>query len=441
MSSSTFPRAVQLLLALLIFGGSLLVAVAQQELVQINRDRGHTILKAIKNDLVKGYYDPAYHGMDLEARFKTADDKISASTSIDQIFGIIAQTLIELDDSHTFFLPPERADITEYGWQMKMIGDNCYVAAVQPGSDAELKGLKEGDEIYAIDGFQPTRETLWKILYVYNFLSPRGGMHLYVIKPNGQKVHFDALAKVTERKKVVDLTQGSDIWDLIRDSQNRSHLNRHRYIDRNGVFVWQMPSFSLEDSKVDEFADKFKDHKAVVFDLRGNPGGYEDALLRLVGNVFDHDVKIGDVKRRKETKPVIAKSRGKNSFAGQIIVLIDSNSGSAAELFARVIQLEKRGTIIGDRSAGAVMRSMIHGHHTGLDIIVPYAVSITDADIIMTDQKSLEHDGVKPDELKLPKAADLESKRDPVLAYALSSLGVKISEEEAGALFPVEWRK
>ena len=64
-----------------------------------------------------------------------------------------------------------------------------------------------------------------------------------------------------------------------------------------------------------------------------------------------------------------------------------------------------------------------------------------DADIIMTDGKSLEHFGVVPDELRLPTAQDMAAKRDPVLAYAVSLLGGKITPAEAGALFPLEWRK
>ena len=64
-----------------------------------------------------------------------------------------------------------------------------------------------------------------------------------------------------------------------------------------------------------------------------------------------------------------------------------------------------------------------------------------DADIIMTDGKSLEHFGVVPDELRLPTTQDMAAKRDPVLAYAVSLLGGKITPAEAGALFPLEWRK
>jgi C-terminal processing protease CtpA/Prc len=70
-----------------------------------------------------------------------------------------------------------------------------------------------------------------------------------------------------------------------------------------------------------------------------------------------------------------------------------------------------------------------------------YGVSVTDADVIMTDGKSLEGIGVTPDEIRLPTAADLAAQRDPVLSYAASLLGVAITPEKAGAFFPIEWRK
>ena len=87
------------------------------------------------------------------------------------------------------------------------------------------------------------------------------------------------------------------------------------------------------------------------------------------------------------------------------------------------------------------MRSRIHSHQVGNDIFIPYGVSITDADITMTDGKSLEHVGVQPDEVKLPSATDMAGKRDPVLAHTLKLAGIDITPEKAGTLFPVEWKK
>jgi C-terminal processing protease CtpA/Prc len=450
MTSSRFIKSLLApvcLIFLLLMQGALLFSHAQQQPPpsKFDIERFRSVLGTIKEDIKKNYYDPNYHGMDLDTAFKAADEKIKQATSLGQLLGVIGQLLVDLDDSHTYFVPPRRSYRTDYGWRMKMIGDKSYVVAVEPGSDAEAKGLKEGDEIYAIDGrFRPARQNLWKIQYLYNALRPQPVVRLAVIKPDGQQQQVDAIARVQQGKRVKDLTLDtgdSDFWDLEREEENLNHLYRQRGIEMGDeLFIWKMPQFDLPRPRVDEWVDKFRKRKALILDLRGNGGGAEETLLRLIGNLFDKDVKVGDLKRRKEEKPLIAKTRG-DIFAGKLIVLIDSESGSAAELLARVVQLEKRGTVIGDVSAGAVMRAREFSHEVGVDVKIFYGLSVTDADVIMTDGKSLEHVGVTPDEIRLPTAADLAAKRDPVLAYAASLAGVTISPEKAGAWFPIEWFK
>ena len=87
------------------------------------------------------------------------------------------------------------------------------------------------------------------------------------------------------------------------------------------------------------------------------------------------------------------------------------------------------------------MEAKHYSYQMGADVIVLYGASITDADLIMTDGKSLERVGVTPDEMSLPTTPDLAAKRDPVLARAAALVGVKLDPEKAGAMFPVEWRK
>jgi len=322
---------------------------------------------------------------------------------------------------------------------MQMVGDRCLVTAVMPGSDAEAKGLKEGDEIWTINEFGPTRENFWKVRYYFNALRPQPGLQLTLKRPSGKEEQLAVMARITPLKRVVT---GNDIYDLIRESENSAHLNRHRYIEMGDeLFIWKMPHFDLAEAEVDDMMSKVRKHKALILDLRGNGGGYVTTLERLAGHFFDHDVKIADRKGRKEMKPQLAKTRGNDVFKGQLIVLLDSRSASASEIFARLVQLEHRGTVLGDRSAGAVMESRQYPHQSGVDVVAFWGLSITDADVIMGDGKSLEKSGVSVDELILPTSADLVAKRDPVLARAAELVGVKLGADKAGTLFPIEWRK
>jgi carboxyl-terminal processing protease len=91
---------------------------------------------------------------------------------------------------------------------------------------------------------------------------------------------------------------------------------------------------------------------------------------------------------------------------------------------------------VGDRSAGAVMRTMAYDLVTGTSIVTLYGLSVTDADVIMPDGTRLEGRGVEPDSLVLPSAADLAAGRDPVPAMALTMAGYPTDAARAGALLP-----
>ena len=412
-----------------------------QSLSGQDRDRGLIMLKAARDDIRKNYYDPELRGIDLDARIKAAEARIKQAKSNGEVFGIIAQVLMDFNDSHTIFLPPQRASRIEYGWQVQTFGDDTYVIAVKPKSDAEAKGLKPGDKVLAIDGVAPSRENLWVYHYLYNVLKPRPVVNVEVQGPGEQPRELELKAKVQTGKVVFDLTSTIDLNAYWRDLEDEARMNAHRFVEiGNDIVIWRLPSFDLSEDQVDERIDKVRKFKTLILDLRRNGGGAVETLRRLVGNLFDRDITIGDQRLRKESKPMLAKTRGDNSYKGRLIVLVDSNSGSASEVLARVVQLEKRGTVIGDRTSGKVMRSRIYPHRIGLDTVVFYAVSVTDADLIMADGKTLEGTGVLPDELLLPTAEDLRSQKDSVLARAVSLAGATLDPVEAGKLFPFKWK-
>ena len=230
---------------------------------------------------------------------------------------------------------------------------------------------------------------------------------------------------------------------LVLEDQRAARYFRHQFYElKNEALIWKMPAFdSYDEQELVNIMDRVKKHQSLVLDLRGNGGGLVVMLKRLIGYFFEQDIKVSELKYRKEVKTEMADSKGNGGFKGKLVVLIDSRSASAAEIFSRVIQLEKRGIVVGDRSAGAVMQSRQYIHEVGLETVSIYGASVTNADVIMKDGKSIEHVGVVPDELLLLTAADLAANRDPVLSRAAELAGLKLDPDTAGKLFPIEWRK
>jgi len=413
-------------------------AVAQA-ISRFDRDRGLAMLRVIRRDLEEYYYDSTYHGLDLAARFDSATTRIRTAQSNGEIFGVIALTLFELNDSHTWFVPPQRVDEVDYGWDLQAFGDSCFVVDVDSGSDAAAQGVTVGDLVVAVNRFVPSREDLWKLRYWINRVDPQPAVELVARSRDGAVRRLILRAKITPGKRIIDLTGsdgGTDISQLIRKQEDRQRSQRDRFVRiDDAATIWRMNWFRGNDA-MDEGMDRAEKTAALVLDLRGNPGGLESALLRLLGHFLPTTDTIGFVQRRRERRPLVVKHGRGSPFAGKVVVLLDSRSASAAELFARTLQMRGRAVVVGDRSAGHVQRSIGHGHQVGTQTVAFYTASITDADVVMADGLRLERAGVVPDESVVPTAADLATGRDPALARALQLVGVSINADSAAKLLP-----
>ena len=377
-------------------------------------------------------------------RFRETETAIAKAESIGQIFGLIAQAVLTLDDSHTLFIPPLRTNRYDYGFQVQMIGENCYVTSVRPESDALAKGLRQGDRVLSFAGLAPTRASLWKIQYIFYSIWPQSAVRLSVESSGAAARELEIRARVRTRRRLYDFSDEStiDFAELVREEQSEARRHAHVYSEGDkDIFAWKMAGFDLEWRQTSSLFDKIRKHTFLILDLRGNPGGAVETLKDVTGWFFEKEVHLADMKSRRETKPLLAKGRGSEAFRGKVIVLVDSRSASAAEMLARVLQIEKRATVVGDRSAGAVMRARSHSYSTGADTKVYYGASITDADLIMTDGASLEAKGVTPDETVIPTPEDLATGRDPALARAYALAGREVTPAQAGLVFPVEWEK
>ncbi len=206
--------------------------------------------------------------------------------------------------------------------------------------------------------------------YVYNTLRPQPALRLSLRDPAGNELVTEVVTKITEMKRVRDLTGesgGNDVWELIREMENEEHAERARLVEMGDeLMILKFPSFFFTAGEIDSIIGKARKHKALIIDLRGNGGGAVDTLQFLLGGLFDKEVKIGDRVGRDDHKPVVTKP-GKSRFDGKLVVLVDSRSASASELFARVVQIEKRGTVLGDLSSGSVMEAKHYSYKTGMD--------------------------------------------------------------------------
>jgi len=409
-----------------------------QKATKLDIELWRQVLRNVKQELKKNYYDPGFHGMDIDTRFELADSKMKTAESLGQLVGITAQVLLDLNDSHTFFIPPFNATRVDYGWRIQPVGSDCYVGAVKPGSDAEAKGLRVGDKILSIDGRPLDRTKFWLADYLYNTLRPQLIVTLMIERPDRREQQIVIKAKVREGSTIVTYR---NLMELEWEAKKEYRLTRHRFkVLGDDVLIWKMPQFDLSEDGFADAVGRLKNRKALILDLRGNEGGYVYVLERLAGYFFDSNVKLADRRGRKEFEPMVAKSQKDKSFKGRLIVLIDGASASAAEVFARVMQIEKRGIVIGDRSSGSVMESIFYPLQIGVDRPLNFGISATDADVIMADGKSLEHIGVSPDELLLPTAQDMSLNHDPVMARAASLVGIQLDPKKAGELFPIEWK-
>jgi carboxyl-terminal processing protease len=414
---------------------------AQETMTRLEREQRQAMLRTVFDDVRNDYYDPKIHGLDWNAKFAEAQANIAKATSKTEANFQIAALLETLNDSHTSFIPPSHSVREDYGWHYQVIGERCYVTRVRPGSDAESKGLKPGDEVLTVNGFTPARESLEKMQYVLQVLYPQTGLRVELRDQSGKVRKVDVMAAQRE----TELIRGRTTLDTQRmriEREQSAYASRPVFQEfGDPLIVLKLPAFFQTKFKVEDLVEKARLHGTLIVDLRGNRGGAEITLKDLLGGMFQEDVKIADEVKRTKTTPVIVKGKHKSAFTGKLIVLVDSRSASAAEIFARTVQIEKRGIVLGDLTSGSVMAAQYHPHEYGVNPVIVYGVMVSVADFIMADGKSLEHTGVRPDETMLPSKEDLLAGRDPVMARAAEMAGVVLTPEKAAEMFPYEWPK
>jgi carboxyl-terminal processing protease len=269
---------------------------------------------------------------------KNFADPVSPDKSIYK--GAIPGMLRTLDPHSNFFDPKDLENLREeqrghyYGVGMQVQGRNGKTIVMAPfvGSPAYKAGIRPGDVITAVND-TPTEGL--DSTHVADLLKG----------PKGTPVAIKVAREGTDDPL---------IFKIVRDEINRKSVPDAFMVKPDIGYIKleqfnETTSHEMEESLKAMDEDKFK---GLILDLRGNPGG----LLNEAVAVADHFLTKGDVivshKGRASAEHAYTARAGNHGRDYPIVVLVNRNSASAAEIVSGSLQDHDRAWILGDNTFG-----------------------------------------------------------------------------------------
>ena len=327
----------------------------------------------------------------------------------EKVYGAIAGLAASYGDPYTVFFPPAQASIfdsevsgTFAGVGMQMDQDTAgdlIVTAPLKGSPAEKAGIQSGDIITYIDATSTAGMAVDTAVALI-----RG--------PINTVVKLTIVRKGVAQPFVIPIT---------RDTINIPEINSYQRPD--GIFVIQLYTFTANSA--DLFRDALRQYiqsgdTRLIFDLRGNPGGYLEAAVQMAS----YFLPVGDVvvtEDFKGTQPdIINRSLGYDVFAGKklsMAILVDQGSASASEIFSGALQQHGVAKLVGTRTfgKGSVQQLMDLGDGAELKITI--------ARWLTPNGSSISDNGLQPDIAASSTTADnVKNGQDPTMDAAVTYL-------------------
>lgn len=331
-----------------------------------------------------------------------------------QGFAMAVNTAIaKFGASHIVFNTPEAVEFQRsgkmvgLGIQPELVPNGLKINYVFPDSGAADAGLLAGDTILEANGKKPTA--------IGSLRGEEGTkISLRVLRADGK------IEMLTVTRRTFSTVMKEDLKWLSSD-----------------VAVLRVPSFMTYDFKrVETLMDEVrtKGAKTLAIDLRSNGGGLVLAMQHLMAQTMPQDVKTGVFISRSVVDRFVTETKGSPTdwpklaeysklrvgpsrksdakpFTGQLICLINSGSGSASEIYAAGVRDAASGTIIGEKSAGAVLASMMWPLKHGFQLQFPFQ------DYVTVKGLRLEGNGVTPDLTAATPASPLRP--DPAVPLIL----------------------
>ena len=306
-----------------------------------------------------------------------------------------------LNDPHSNYLSPkmyktlmEQTEGSFAGIGVIMGMDNeqkIHIVGIMENSPGQKAGLQEGDEILAVDGVPVTQMAFDEV-----------AAHV-----RGQ-AGTDVVLTIMRDNANQDIT-------ITRDNIKLKTVG-HKMLDNNIGYI-QIVSFS-EDT-ANEFNEAYNDlknqgMKALVLDLRNNPGGLLTTCVEIAKKLVP----------KGEIVSIVVKQGNKETYSSSLeapeyplAVLINKNSASASEILSGAIQDTKAGTIIGNTSYGKGSVQTI------LPMFEDDAVKLTIAKYYTPSGRSIDGTGITPDiEINLDENATSDTQLDKALEVLKAQL-------------------
>ncbi len=209
------------------------------------------------------------------------------------------------------------------------------VSGVIAGSPAEEAKLRANDIIYEIDGVSTYEMSLDEAVKLIK--GDEGTETVLTIIRDGETLKVPIV-----RRKVESPTVNSEMLP-----QNMGYLQIVQFDDVTpGQFKLALDGL------------KEQGMKGLILDLRANPGGTLDGVVDIAGQILPEGLIV--YTEDKEGKRNEYYSDGKGELQIPIVVLVDMNTASAAEILSGAIQDYEKGTIIGTTTYGkGIVQSVI----------------------------------------------------------------------------------
>jgi carboxyl-terminal processing protease len=382
--------------------------------------------------IVDRYYDPAVNGRDVAAlRARTIADVRTVADDA-AFYAVLKRDVHAVGDSHTAIFSPVEVEEKRsrrgirFGLNYDLIDARVVVTDVEPGFSASETGVRIGMIIEPIDGMALDA-------VFFDRAVGQGAEH----PPTDESERTERVLAAINELFVADraedvshrltLLRGDDTrWDarLVAHSGDLTPQVTHRTL-RSGVGVLRIPGFddaSLQPIRRD-IAVALVEARALIVDLRGNPGGTDPAFRTFLGELIDRPMSVLEYLHRPSLwwGPARLTVRpASDPFRKPLAVLIDGGTGSAAEMAALVLADQRAAVLVGSPTCGCVVG--VIGKY-----VLPDGAALSVAEVGFRSAKGrrLEGDPLKPDLPVTAGLAALRAGRDVVVETAEAALLAK----------------